>query len=498
MEEERVDLEQREPGKRKYIPILAGVLAIMIGVGALAECIRVCTKKESARDMGDLIGQDLQEDILFVGDSQVNSDILPMELWQRYGYTSYVLHANNNGIARSRAMLQLALQYCDPKVVVLSTDQYWEESSMERQIASYHKYADEFPLTRTKIDSTFQWVQEPMQRAEILFPFLIYHNRWQELTSEDFHMSGSVLKGASLAYQVVPVEFQDRPDTDEPVMPENGEKTLVEIEKFIQECQSRDIDVLLLTLPMGLSTKRQSYLYELEGIADKYGVTYLNLVEDHSMVDGMTDFKDMIHMNASGAKKLTAYLGRYLGEHYDLQSRMSDPEVSSLWNEDLAEYLEVKRQALRDTQDLKEVLVQCRDENLDVAIYVNWASNVYRDEGSCRLIKNIACLEQFDQAQEFGEDYFSFVDYGAGKIYESVAPQEEEWDTSAGKICFSFGEDGKPGLTCGEETKNLFDQGVDGDIYIAVFDRWSGQVICTKVFETQMVLESEAQYAEMN
>lgn len=493
MKEEKVDLDKRQLTERRGLAIFVGIVAIILGVNVLAVCIRVCTKKESARDMGDLINQDLQEDILFVGDSQVNFDILPMELWQKYGYTSYVLHANNNGIARSRAMLQLALQYSNPKVVVLSTDQYWEESSIDTQIASYHEYADDFPLTATKIKSTFQWLQEPSQRAEILFPFLIYHNRWKELTRGDFYMKGSVLKGAALSYSISPIDFQDKPATDEPIMPENGERNLIEIEKFIQECQDRNIDVLLLTLPMGLSTKRQSYLYELEEVADRYNIQYLNLVEDCTIVDGMTDFKDAVHLNVSGAKKLTAYLGQYLQEHYNLQNRMLDSDTAALWNEDLEEYLELKKQELINTQDIQSFLLQCRDENLDIALYIKWNSNIYKDDQSCRLIENIAHLEKLDEARQAGEDYFSFVDFGKGVIYETVALQEEALDTSIGKIRVACADDGNPELFCASNEKNWFAQEGDreGDVRIAVFNRWTGEAICIKIFDTQMVLKSE-------
>lgn len=491
MREERVDPEQKQPGSRKWVAVLVGILAIAIGLGMLTECIRVCTKKNSAKDMSDLIRRDLKEDVLFVGDSQVASDILPMELWQKYGYTSYVLHANNNGIARSRAMLTMALQYSDPKLVVLSTGQYWEESAIEKQTASLHEYADAFPLTRTKVDSICRWTDDPMLRAELLFPFLIYHNRWQELNRGDFDMTGSVLKGGTPEYVFESIELPEAPDTDEAVMPENGEKYLAEIEAFIRECQSRDIEVMLLTLPMGLSTKKQSYLYELNRLADQYGIRYLNLVEDHSAFDPKTDFEDMVHMNSSGAGKLTAYLGQYLGEQYGLQSRKTDPEVSALWNEDLNKYLELRRQDLRDTQDLKGFLVQCANDNLDVALYVKWSSNVYRDDESSGLIRNIAGLGQFDTAREIGEDYFSFIDFGEGKIYESVAPEEEQWDTSVGGIRFIYDDDGKPELSRTGDDRNLFEQDGDRDVWIAVFDRWSGEVICTRGFDTKLQLQSE-------
>lgn len=479
--------------KEKCIPILMGILAVTIGVGVLSVCIRVCTKKQSAKDMSALIYEDLKEDILFVGDSQVNSDILPMELWQKYGYTSYILHANHNGIARSRAMLQLALQYSNPKVVVLSTDQYWEESPMETQIAAYHEYADEFPLTVTKIKSTFQWLQEPSQRAEILFPFLIYHNRWKELTEEDFHMSGSVLRGGAMAYGVEPMEILESPETSEPIMPENGERNLEEIEKFIQECKSQNIEVLLLTFPMELSTKRQSYLYELNLLAAKYNIKYLNLVEDHSMFNLETDFKDSIHMNVSGAKKMTDYIGKYINEHYLLENRMLDSDIAGCWNEDLKAYLDLKKQELANTQDIKAFLVQCRDENLDTALYVKWNSSIYKDNQSCELVKNIAYLEEFDKARQIGEDYFAFIDFGKGTIYEMVAPEEEEFDTSIGRMHFGYDEDGIPELFYAEGNTNWFAQGEseEGDIRITVFDRWTGEVVCTRTFDTQLVLRSE-------
>ena len=60
-----------------------------------------------------------------------------------------------------------------------------------------------------------------------------------------------------------------------------------------------------------------------------------------------TDFKDSIHMNVSGVKKMTDYIGKYINEHYLLENRMLDSDVAGRWNEDLKAYLDLKKQDLQ-------------------------------------------------------------------------------------------------------------------------------------------------------
>lgn len=43
------------------------------------------------------------------------------------------------------------------------------------------------------------------------------------------------------------------------------------------------------------------------------------------------------HMNFKGARKVTAYLGKYLNKHYSLPDHREDPAYDS-WNQDLIEY----------------------------------------------------------------------------------------------------------------------------------------------------------------
>ena len=42
-------------------------------------------------------------------------------------------------------------------------------------------------------------------------------------------------------------------------------------------------------------------------------------------------------MNFKGARKVTAYLGKYLDKHYSLPDHREDPAYDS-WNQDLIEY----------------------------------------------------------------------------------------------------------------------------------------------------------------
>ena len=48
-----------------------------------------------------------------------------------------------------------------------------------------------------------------------------------------------------------------------------------------------------------------------------------------------TDYKDLYHLNKSGAEKMTRYLGKFLAENYDLTD-MRQVE-GSLWEEEMSE-----------------------------------------------------------------------------------------------------------------------------------------------------------------
>ena len=65
------------------------------------------------------------------------------------------------------------------------------------------------------------------------------------------------------------------------------------------------------------------------------GVTYIdfNKMYDELSLDFTTDMAEKVHLNFSGTKKLTEYLGNYIVNNYDIPDRRGDAKYSS-WDVD--------------------------------------------------------------------------------------------------------------------------------------------------------------------
>ena len=70
----------------------------------------------------------------------------------------------------------------------------------------------------------------------------------------------------------------------------------------------------------------------------------MELTEDIG-IDYSTDTYDAgLHMNLSGAEKLSTYLGQVLQTQYDITDRRGDTELENIWADNIAAY-EAEQQA---------------------------------------------------------------------------------------------------------------------------------------------------------
>lgn len=417
---------------------------------------KVFEKKASRDNYYDFIHSSLNSDILFIGTSHIARAVNPMELWDRNGYTSYVLTAAGDGVKRNAAILEIALDYTKPKLVVLDADQYWLEDEQDHQVKNYHRFSDSFPLSITKIKTTFELYEDNTVRTELLLPWLVYHNRWDELEKLDFYPNSDsrCLKGYDYDAKIVKADLPKEPLKDDNAADSGEEESLREIEKFIQKCKADNIEVLLVTLPYSANNEQRSYGTKLSDIASKYGVNYINFNEAFNgqklFVDENTDFSDRSHMNISGAKKMTEFLGAYISEHYDVPDRRIEKEYSDKWNEDYAAYYELIKQKMIEETELKKLLLMCNDKAFSASLYMDDA--LWGQETT--LIQKL--------------------------IQENPALQLIDKDTA-----FSMIE---------EDKSDLLEQ---NDAYIWIYDAVTGDKICKKPFKvTEKVMTESAEGAE--
>ena len=86
---------------------------------------------------------------------------------------------------------------------------------------------------------------------------------------------------------------------------------------------------------------------QIERYAAENGLRYLNFLEltEETGIDYTKDTYDGgLHMNLSGAEKLSHYLGRILSEEIGLPNRQGESALSAAWAEKSAAY-EAEKQA---------------------------------------------------------------------------------------------------------------------------------------------------------
>lgn len=467
---------------------------------ALFHASGVLERKESREKFSPFFEQEADYGVLFLGNSHMVNGVLPMELYQDYGIVSYNMAGYGNSIPLSYWVFKNALDYTTPRVVVLEIHNTRKPYLLSGSSGDDHKALDVFPLTLNKARAIEDLMSDPETfsddgyaypdlKWEFYFPIGKYHSRWNDLRKNDFVPNPTLEKGADVYTGVA--EPEDYFIIDENLALEEYGFGFEYLRRLIEDCQALGIEVLLTHLPFPSSEEEQMEGNAVWYIADEYGVNFLDFVSMDQVVDYRTDMFDSSHLNASGAKKVTDFLGKYLTEHYDLQDHRNNPLYAD-WHEDLAAYHEDKLDRMQIESQLDSLLMLAHDKQLTACIALPENADAYRSEKLLRLMHNIARehifeedmfakwsdslfpLEKLDAASAAGEKYVAMI--GGGAIFEwSGEELGASLNTPLGSL--TLGADAS--LQAIGETE-LFGEDTqlsENAIQIVIFDQRSGEVI---------------------
>jgi hypothetical protein len=353
--------------KRKAGFLIKMILFVMLAGLAVLGLNRVML---STSDVGltDIPEGD-QNDILILGPSTVTYGINPMNLWNDYGYTSYSLGTGSQSLGMSYFILREAVTKGSPELVILDCGRAYRDETAEK--SSYlHYVTDSMPLLSAnrigmirELGSRFS----AKEQLSLYFPLISCHTRWDELTKTDFEKNEKAIAyGARVTSRVgyagdyLPVT----PVTDYAI----GRTSRYYLERIIALCRENDIDLLLMTLPIGSTANnvsqsdydmRVNAAYALEEFAAERGVPYINMFDQirQAGLDPVTDSRDGLHLNDSGARKLTALVGAYLQEHYTLTDHRQEAGYES-YQKDYEAYLDFYAEEMLQTANRMDVYVK--------------------------------------------------------------------------------------------------------------------------------------------
>lgn len=372
-------LEKLKKAARAVV-FTAGFVCIFLSLTKLMQYKAAITRMEPFFDIEEPI------DVMLFGTSHVIDGVLPYELWGGYGISSYNFGNNAARIPLTYWKMMNAFDYQVPKLVIVDCSYLSSNSKLCTTLQQSHNILDGFPLSKTKIAAIDDLFEEE-DKLEFLWPFSVYHNRWDELTKADFAIDYNDELGATQYYTVaVPAVYEKL--TENTML--SAETVAMEyIGRLIESCRERGVEVLLTYLPCPANAKRQREANSAAALAEKYGVNCINFLDLPDVVNFTTDCKDAdSHLNASGAKKVTDYLGAYITEHYNIPDRRAEAEFSS-WNTNYAAYLDKKIQTLNAQRLLSSCLMLLADKNLQSYVYVREDSAILRDARLCALLENI-------------------------------------------------------------------------------------------------------------
>ncbi len=289
-------------------------------------------------------------DVLFTGNSDVYRAISPMEIYNLTGYTSYNFVAAGERMWIAYPMLEEALRFQKPKVVFFNVDELYFTS---QTTGNAHKVYDNMrfglPLIKGVLDPNY----ENATKLSHFFPIFAYHDRYKELTLDDFRYAYAdytdYLKGLDLVATVKPYESAEDYMEKSDDIKEIPQKNIEYLDAMRELCEKKGIELVLLQVPSSFEWSYPKH-NAVNEYAEKYGLKFLdlNLVLDEMDFDWSTDTADEgEHMNIYGAEKVSKYIAHYLEENFSLTNHNGDAR----WDNHYLEYKRFKERVISDVRD---------------------------------------------------------------------------------------------------------------------------------------------------
>ena len=303
--------------------------------------------------MYDYIESDASRDeVVFLGDCEMYEGFSPVTLWQEYGIESRVVGTPGQLMSHSYAALCEVLRRSSPRVVVLGV---YGLVNGEPTSEAYNRMAlDALPHTKARWEAVLDSMTEGETVLSYALPLLRYHDRWSELTLRDVTALLERQLPVSLRGYLVQtgvVSAADCLPNHEGALPPSEHAfsalALDYFDRIVSLCRERGVALVLVKAPT--DSWRYPWHDEYEAatraLAEQYGLPYYNLLNDFEDIglDMTTDTYDAgLHLNVSGAEKLSVWFGRILKENYTLTDTRNDQALAAAWQSEIARYERMK------------------------------------------------------------------------------------------------------------------------------------------------------------
>lgn len=307
-------------------------------------------------------------DVLFVGGSHANAAFAPTQMFERQGFTGYVLYSWSQPPWTSYHYLKEGLKTQKPKVVVLDAFglTYGHTYMTDLQI---NATSDQYSMlirpgyNRLRLALAMSACQTNHRPFTDYFSLFQFHNRWKALKKEDWlwflQDYSSTGKGYGPIYTTESFPAQAMPaDTPENDLMEGPcEKYL---RRFFALAQQEGFRLVVTALPYECTAEEYGIYAKTARLCAENGVPFLNYFDPATAAEAGFDWADDMaehaHVNYKGAEKISAHLADWLAARYDLPDHRGDTAYAAWQQAAAAENADLARMDLRMTADLAGIL----------------------------------------------------------------------------------------------------------------------------------------------
>lgn len=322
-------------------------------------------------------------DVVFLGSSHMLHAAYPMQLYNDFGIASHNYSQYGQPFYLTYESFKEILKYQKPKIAVIDimTISWLFEPNWQ---SALHNIIDAIPFSLSKfffINNFFYDSIDSKNNVNLFnsyFPIYLYHSKWNILQKKDFSLIKNYSKGVTWGYN----NFSgNKPN----ILSISNRLTLNDemrenLDKIIKVAKKENISLIFTVIPYDKSymniEKAQKYYNEVYWLTkSEKNIEYLNYFHnlDEINFNFTYDLIDDDHLNYYGAQKITAHLGKYIKEHYDIPDRRLDPAYAK-WNDDYKLYVQdtfaQELNATKNSEKYLELLTSKKEATDNTCIFV--------------------------------------------------------------------------------------------------------------------------------
>ena len=296
-------------------------------------------------------------DMVYIGGSAGFCYWIPQQAWKECGFTSYDLGSTSIQAESILYYVKHALKYQDPELLVIGVRSfaYYTGEGYEAGLR-YASDSFDFGLDRLRLINTY-YKHRNMDTdiCSLYVDIMKHHINYDALSSPEAwaladNQGEELNKGCYLldsyyyldAYE--PFQTQNRRE-----LQPGASETLYEL---LDYCKQKNLNVLFVVGPYVEPEEDYEIYNSMSDIVSSYGYGFLdaNAFYDEMGIDFSEDFADKNHVNVFGAEKYTAFLGKYIMEHYGLPDHRN--EGNSNWDESYDRFMDSENEAKASVRDM--------------------------------------------------------------------------------------------------------------------------------------------------